>query len=55
MLEDVMPLTYLCTISLTVLELILWPFSQFSVHVPVYQYQFFFLDTIHCLHTPGDI
>jgi len=33
---------------LTVLELIWWPFS---VHVPVYQYQFFFWDTIHCLHT----
>jgi len=40
-LEDVMPLTYLCTISLTVLELTLLPSF---VLVPVYQYQFFFLE-----------
>ena len=26
----------------------------FSVHVPVYQYQFFFQDTRHYLHIPGE-
>ena len=38
-------------ICLTVLELTLLPSS---VHVPVYQYQFFFLDTIDYLHIPPD-